>query len=161
MANTYTCIYVHFVFAVKFREALIRPEWKDALHKYITGIVQGNGHKMMIVNSVADHLHMLVGFNTHQSLSELMRLVKGDSSEFVNKNRFTEKKFRWQEGYGAFSVDYHNFDIIVRYILNQEAHHKKKSLREEYVAILSQNKIDFKEEYLFLDISGSNDELIQ
>lgn len=159
MANTYTAVYIHFVFAVKFREAVIRPEWRDALHKYITGIVQGNGHKMMIINSVADHIHMLVGLNINQSIPELMRLVKCDSSEYVNKNRFTETKFRWQEGYGAFSVDYHNYDVIVRYIADQESHHNKKSLRQEYASILRENKIDFNYEYLFRDILGDDDKL--
>ncbi|GAB3922399.1 IS200/IS605 family transposase [Mucilaginibacter myungsuensis] len=103
MPNTYTQIYLHFVFAVKYREAVIKPEWEDRLHRYITGIVQGNGHKLLAVNSASDHTHLLVGFDTRQTIADLMRLVKGDSAEFVNKEKLTIGKFQWQEGYGAFS----------------------------------------------------------
>lgn len=95
MPNTYTQLYIHCVFAVKYRAALIKPEWEERLHKYITGIVQNNGHKMIAINSVTDHMHLLIGLNPKQSISELMRLVKGDSSEFVNKHKLSAVKFQW------------------------------------------------------------------
>ena len=103
MANTYTQIHIQCVMAVKFRQALIQKEWKDRLHQYITGIVQNNGHKMLAINSMPDHLHMFFGFRPNQSLSDLIRMVKGESSEFINKERFIPATFRWQGGYGAFS----------------------------------------------------------
>src|SRR2546423_14646182 len=110
MANTYTQIHIHCVTAVKYRKALIEAEWKERLHRYITGIVQNNGHKMLAINSVADHLHLFAGLNPVQSISEMMRLVKGDSSEFINKEKFTKRKFYWQGGYGAFSNSHSQID---------------------------------------------------
>ncbi len=103
MANTYTQIHVHSIVAVKFRAAVIMPAWKERLHQYITAIVQNNTHKMLAINSMNDHLHLFFGFRPTQSLSDLMRIVKGESSEWINKQRFTPSIFRWQEGYGAFS----------------------------------------------------------
>ena len=103
MSNTYTQIHIQCVMAVKFRASLIDASWKEQLHKYITGIVQNHGHKMIAINSMPDHLHLFIGFRPNQSLSDLMRLVKGESSEWINNKQFTPATFRWQEGYGAFS----------------------------------------------------------
>jgi putative transposase len=102
MPNTYTQLYIHCVFAVKYRQAIIQPKWEDRLQKYITGILQNNGHKLLAINSMPDHLHFFVGLNPKQSISDMMRLTKGDSSEFINKEGFTKRKFYWQDGYGAF-----------------------------------------------------------
>ena len=103
MANTYTQIHLQLVFAVKFRAAVIDSSWKEELYKYMTGIVQEQKHKMIIINGVADHVHLLIGFKPHQSLSELMQDVKGSSSKWINERKLTRSKFNWQEGYGAFS----------------------------------------------------------
>lgn len=151
MANTYTQLYIHFVFAVKYRRAVLHPDWEERLHRYIAAIVQNNGHKMLAINSAYDHLHMFVGLNPTQSISELMRLVKGDSSEFINKERLTASKFQWQEGYGAFSNSRSQIDAVVKYILGQKEHHRKKSFMEEYLSILRDYKVDFDEKYLFKD----------
>lgn len=153
MANTYTKLHIHCVFAVKYRAAVIQPTWEERLHKYITGIVQNNGHKLLAINSVPDHLHMFFGLHPTQSISEIMRLVKGDSSEFVNKNRFTKSKFYWQEGYGAFSNSHSQIDRVVKYILNQKKHHQKKTFREEYLKMLKDNQVDFDEKYIFKELS--------
>jgi putative transposase len=152
MPNTYTQLHIHFVFAVKYRKAIITNEWEDRLHKYITGIVQGNGHKMLAINSTEDHIHIFIGLNPKQSISEIMRLVKGDSSEFVNKEKFTERKFQWQEGYGAFSNSHSQIDAVVKYILNQKTHHAKTSFKEEYLKILKDNNIEYDEKYIFYDL---------
>ncbi|TCD08376.1 IS200/IS605 family transposase [Pedobacter frigidisoli] len=152
MPNTYTRLHIHFVFAVKYRKSIILSDWEDSLHKYITGIVQNNEHKMLAINSMPDHLHMFVGLNPKQSISDLMRLVKGDSSEFVNTQGFTNQKFQWQEGYGAFSNSYSQIDAVVKYILNQKEHHKKKDFKTEYISILRDNKIDYDDKYLFKDL---------
>ncbi|PWS29517.1 IS200/IS605 family transposase [Pedobacter yonginense] len=152
MPNTYTRLHIHLVFAVKYRKSVILADWEDRLHQYITGIVQNNGHKMLAINSVPDHLHMFIGLNPNQSISDLMRLVKGDSSEFVNAQGFTKHKFRWQEGYGAFSNSHSQIDAVVRYILNQKQHHKKKNFKTEYLAILRDNKIKYDEKYVFKDL---------
>jgi putative transposase len=119
MANTYTQLYIHFVFAVKYRVALLNEKWDERLRLYITATTQNNGHKMLAINNMPDHLHMFIGLNPAQSLSELMRLVKGDSSEWINKQNLTSAKFQWQEGYGAFSYSKSQIDKVVKYILNQ------------------------------------------
>ena len=152
MPNTYTQLYVHFVFAVKYRTAVIQSEWEEYLHRYITGIVQNNGHKLIVINSVPDHLHLFAGLNPKQSISELMQLVKGDSSEFVNKKGFTKKKFYWQEGYGAFSNSRSQLDAVNKYILNQKEHHKKKTFREEYISMLKDYEVDYDEKYIFKEL---------
>lgn len=152
MANSYTQLYIHFVFAVKHRQASIADEWEDRLQKYITGIVQGNGHKLLAINNMPDHLHLFVGLNPKQSISELMKLVKGDSSEFINKEGFTQRKFQWQDGYGAFSNSRSQIDGVVKYILNQKEHHSKKTFREEYLEILKDYAVDYDEKYIFQDL---------
>jgi len=126
MSNTYTQLYIHFVFAVKYRKAVIQEEWEGRLQKYITGTVQHNGHKLLAINNMPDHLHLFIGLNPKQSISDLMRLVKGDSSEFINQEKFTQRKFQWQDGYGAFSNSRSQIDGVVKYILNQKIHHSKK-----------------------------------
>ncbi len=88
MANTYTQIHIQCVFAVKFRQSVIQSVWKDRLHQYIIGIVRNNGHKVISINSMPDHLHLFFGFRPDQSLSDLMRMVKGESSEWINKEKF-------------------------------------------------------------------------
>jgi len=130
MPNTYTQLYIHCVFAVKYRASVIQPHWEDKLHKYITGITQNNGHKMLAINSVPDHLHMFVGLNLSQSISDMMRLVKGGSAEFVNKEKLAPARFQWQDGYGAFSNTRSQIDKVVKYILLQKEHHHKKTFRE-------------------------------
>ncbi len=152
MPNTYTQLHVHFVFAVKFRAAVIHPDWEERLHKYITGIVQNNGHKMLAINSANDHLHLFAGINPKQSISELMRLTKGDSSEFINLHKFTKRKFQWQNGYGAFSNSHSQIDGVVKYILNQKIYHKKKPFKDEYRKMLNDYGIEYDEKYIFHEL---------
>jgi len=152
MPNTYTQLYIHFVFAVKYRQATIQEEWEGRLQKYITGVVQNNGHKLLAINTMPDHLHLFIGLNPKQSISELMRQVKGDSSEFVNKEKFTKRKFYWQDGYGAFSNSRSQIDGVVKYILNQKEHHATKTFREEYLDILKDYAVEYDEKYIFHDL---------
>ena len=149
MSNTYTQIHIQCVAAVKYRKAQIAVEWKDELHKYITGIVQNNGHKMLSINSMPDHLHFFFGFRPDQSLSDLMRLVKGDSSEWVNNKKFSKSPFRWQTGYGAFSYSKSQIPMIATYIQNQEKHHRKKTFLEEYQEMLDEFEIEYDPRYIF------------
>lgn len=149
MSNTYTQLYVHCVFAVKFRSGLLQPEWDGRLRAYITAIVQNNGHKMLAINNVADHLHMLVGLNPKQSISDMLRLVKGDSSEWINSERLVPGKFQWQEGFGAFSHSKSQIDAVVKYIQGQVEHHKKVGFIDEYKKMLSDFSVDFDEKYIF------------
>src|SRR5476649_759043 len=103
MPNTYTQLYIHFVFAVKYRASLIQQTWDERLRQYIIAITQNHGHKVLAINNMPDHLHMFVGLNPNQSISDLMRTVKKESSEWVNDSKLMPHKFQWQEGYGAFS----------------------------------------------------------
>lgn len=149
MPNTYTQLYIHFVFAVKYRAALLNNSWDDRLRLYIAAITQNNGHKLLAINNMPDHLHMLIGVNPSQSISDLIRLVKGDSSEWINKEKLTPYKFQWQEGYGAFSHSKSQVDKVVKYILNQQEHHKKSTFLDEYRQMLNSFDIAFDERYIF------------
>lgn len=149
MANTYTQIFIQFVFAPKFRASLIHPSWEDELYKYITGIVQNNKHKMLAINGMPDHLHFLIGFHTTQSISDLIQDVKANSSKWINENNFVKTRFEWQEGYGAFSYSKSQLDRVVKYILNQKEHHKKTTFTNEYKAFLEKFEIQYDEKYIF------------
>lgn len=149
MANTYTQIHIQCVMAVKYRASLIQPDWKEQLHKYITGTVQNYGHKMLAINAVPDHLHMFFGFRPNQSLSDLMRIVKSESSKWINDKQFTPATFNWQEGYGAFSYSRSHVQKVVEYVMNQEEHHRHKTFLEEYEQFLKQFNIDYDERYIF------------
>lgn len=152
MPNTYTQLYIHCVFAAKYRAAVIQPEWQERLHGYITGIVQGNGHKMLAINSMPDHLHMFVGLSPNQSISEMMRLVKGDSSELINKERLAPSKFQWQDGYGAFTNSRSQIDTVIKYVVNQQQHHAKRTFKEEYLDILKDYGVQYEEKYIFKEL---------
>ncbi|MBD1384072.1 IS200/IS605 family transposase [Mucilaginibacter rigui] len=149
MPNTYTQLYVHIVFAVKNRAALLSINWDERLRLYITATVQNNGHKMLCINNMPDHAHMFIGLNPSQSLSNLMRFVKGDSSEWINKEKLTPFKFQWQEGYGAFTYSKSQIDKVVNYINNQQEHHKKITFLDEYRQLLTSFDIVFDERYIF------------
>jgi len=149
MANTYTQIHIQCIFAAKFRHAVIQPTWKERLHQYITGIVQNNGHKMISINSMPDHLHMFFGFRPNQSLSDLMKIVKSESSEWINCEKFNPSTFRWQEGYGAFSYSRSQIKPVALYIENQEQHHHKKTFLEEYEDFLKKFQIEYDKRYIF------------
>lgn len=150
MPNVYSQIYIQFIFAVKGRANLIRPDKRESVQKYITGIVQNKGQKILSIFANPDHIHILVGLNKLDvSLSELVRDIKSDSSTMINKENWFKGKFHWQEGYGAFSYSKSQIDKVVKYITNQEEHHKKQSFKEEYIGILKKYKIEFENQYLF------------
>ena len=149
MANTYTQIHIQCVMAVKFRDAIIEPAWKERLHQYITGIIQNYDHKMLSINSMPDHLHMFFGFRPIQSLSHLMMLVKGESSEWINDQKLTPFVFRWQEGFGGFSYARSQIKAVARYIESQEQHHKKRTFLQEYKSMLEKFDIEYDERYIF------------
>jgi len=149
MANTYSQVYLQFVFAVKGRQSIIPNNCNDELQKYITGIVQNRNQKMLAINNVSDHLHMLVGFGTTMAISDLMEEVKAISSKFINDKKWVHGKFEWQRGYGVFSYSRSQIDYVIRYILNQQEHHKKRTFKEEYLDLLKEFEIEYDEKYLF------------
>ena len=152
MANTFTQIYLQFVFAVQDRISLIGTDWKDELYKYITGMVQNNNHKLIAINGIPNHIHVFIGYKTHQLIPDLLQDIKGSSSKWINKKQFIHGKFRWQAGYGAFSYSHSQVDIVVKYITNQEEHLKKKTFQEEYFELLQRFHLEFDEQYILKDI---------
>ncbi len=152
MANTYTKIYIQFVFAVQDRVSLIKPEWKDELYKYMTGIVRNNKHKLIAINGMPNHVHLFVGYNPYQLIPSLLQDIKGFSSKWINKRGFVRGRFSWQEGYGSFSYSNSQINRVVNYIKNQEQHHKKRSFGEEYIQFLKQFNIPYNEKYILKDI---------
>jgi putative transposase len=152
MANTYTQLHIQFVFAVKYRSALISKEWKNELHKYITGIIQQNDHKMLQINSMPDQIHIFIGMRPIQSVSSLMQNVKTESSKWIKDKKFCAVPFAWQEGYGAFSYSKSHVQNVIRYIQNQEVHHKKQTFLEEYRQFLKAFDIEYDEQYIFKEL---------
>lgn len=151
MANTYTQLYFHIVFAVKGRKNQITSQLKEELYKYISGIITNKNQKLMIINGMPNHIHLLIGTKPDCNLSDLVRDIKANSSKWINDNKFVIGKFEWQLGFGVFTVSQLGVKNVIEYIKNQEIHHTKKSFREEYIDFLTTYEIDFKPEYIFID----------
>ncbi len=148
MANVYYQISMQLVFAVKHREALITDNFRETLHKYIGGILVNQKHKPLAINSVHDHIHIFFGMHPCD-IPALIRDLKSDSSTFINQNKFTKFKFGWQEGYGLFSYTLSHRSNVIKYIENQQEHHKKQSFKHEYLKILQKFDIEYNDNYLF------------
>ncbi len=149
MSGTFSQIYIQLVFAVKGRNCLISNLWEEELYKYITGIVRNKEQKMLAINGMPDHVHLFIGMKPSCCLSDLVREIKKSSNDFINEKKFTNFKFQWQEGYGAFSYSHSNLDNVIKYVMNQKEHHKVLSFKEEYIEFLQKFEIEFKDEYLF------------
>jgi putative transposase len=152
MANTFTQLYVHYVFAVQDRLCLINEKWKDNLYRYMSGIIDQQGHKLYVINGTSDHVHILISMNPKQAPSDLMFHLKRSSSSWINQNRLSVGKFSWQEGFGAFSLGKSQLPSKIKYIEEQQVHHKKKSFKEEYLQILIENDIEYDKRYIFKNI---------
>ena len=149
MPGTFSQVYIQVVFAVKGRENLISRSWKDELHKYMAGIIKAKEQKPIIINGMPDHIHAFIGLRPSMPISDIVRDIKNNSSNFINEKKFVNGKFSWQEGYGAFSYGHSQIEKVYSYILNQEEHHKKKTFREEYIGFLKEFEVQFDEKYLF------------
>lgn len=149
MPNTFSQIYLQFVFAVKHRQSLIPAAHKEELHKYITGLVQNRKAKMLAIHCMPDHAHVFVGFKPTILIADFVKEIKVESNEFINDKKWIATKFSWQEGYGVFSYSHSHIDNVVKYVLNQEQHHRKKTFRQEYVDFLQKFEIPFEERFLF------------
>lgn len=152
MANTYTQIHIQAIFAVQNRFSLIDESWKESLYKYISGIIRSQNHKLISINGMPDHVHILFGMRPNQSLSGLMKDIKGSSSTWINEKRIARAHFNWQEGYGAFSYGKSQLPDVIRYIKNQEFHHKTKTFSEEYREFLKKFEVDFDDRFILKDI---------
>lgn len=149
MANTYTQIYVQIVFAVRERDGLIAPEWKEELFKYIAGIIKNRGQKLIAIGGVADHIHILIAISPDIALSNLVRDIKTASGKWINGRRLVRGKFYWQEGFGAFSYSKSQLDDVAKYVLNQEIRHREQSFKHEYIGMLSKFDVDYDERFVF------------
>lgn len=154
MSRTFSQIYIQVVFAVNDRQNLIDKRWKEDLNKYISGIITNKGQKSIIVNGMSDHIHAFIGLKPSMAISDLVRDIKNNSSNFINKNKLVKGKFSWQEGYGAFSYSHSHIKQVYNYILNQEQHHYKKTFKEEYLEFLHKFEVEYDEKYLFEWIKG-------
>ena len=152
MPNTYTQLHIQFVFAVKYRAALIENVWKEKLHKYITGIFQENDHKMLQINSMPDHIHIFIGMRPTQSISSLIQNVKTESNKYIKDEKLCTSPFAWQEGYGAFSYSKSHVQNVIQYIQNQEIHHKKETFLDEYRGFLKAFEIEYDDRYIFREL---------
>ncbi len=149
MANTYTQLYIQIIFAVKGRQNLIPQKHKADVYRYITGVIQKRKHKLLAINGMQDHIHIFLGWHPSQSISDLVNNIKTASTKHIKEQDWMPFAFSWQIGYGAFSYSRSHIDAVVKYILNQEEHHKKRTFREEYLDFLNKFDIPFEEQYLF------------
>ncbi|EAZ81615.1 IS200/IS605 family transposase [Algoriphagus machipongonensis] len=147
--GTFSQIYIQIIFAVKNRNTLISKIWEEELYKYISGIITNKDQKLIAINGMEDHIHILIGMRASCRLSDLVREIKKSSTNWINERGFAQKSFRWQAGFGAFSYTQSSLPNIISYIENQKKHHQKKSFREEYISFLKHYEIKFKDEYLF------------
>lgn len=149
MANTYTQINIHCVFAVQGRENLIMNAFRDDLHQYMHGILKNDGVYPLAVGGWKDHVHIFFELPPDLKISDLIRMLKSTSSKWINDNHLLKSKFNWQSGYGAFSYSKSQRNNVIKYIMNQEVHHKQKSFKEEYLDMLIKNEIKFEDKYIF------------
>jgi putative transposase len=149
MANTYSEVYIQFVFAVQGRRSLIPPCHREELHKFISGIAERLDQKMLAIFAMPDHLHLFAGMTPQLSHSDFMRDIKAGSSKFINDKQWLNTKFNWQSGFGSFSYSKSQIDRVVKYILNQEEHHKKMTFMNEYISLLKKFEVEYNERYLF------------
>lgn len=149
MADSYSKLQIHIVFAVKYRSALIHQSWEEELYKYICGIIQNKGHKLLAINGMPDHIHIFIGLRPTEALSSLVREIKKASTQFINDKGFLKHKFQWQEGYGAFSYAESEVNTVVKYIRNQKQQHATKQFNQEFLEMLLDFDIEYKMEHLF------------
>ena len=159
MSNTFTQIHIQAVFSVQDWNCIIGKFWRGELYQYLTGIIQNNGHKVLAINGMPDHIHVFFGMRPIQSLSDLMKDVKGSSSKWINQKGFVSGRFSWQEGYGGFSYSKSHVDNVIDYIKNQETHHHRRTFIEEYLDFLERFEIPYDDKYIFKPVNYSNEDL--
>lgn len=149
MADSYKKVYLHIVFSVKHRQALLEKTWRHVLFAYISGILNKRGHYSLAVNGYNDHIHLFFDYSCAELIPDLVREIKKSSNQYISDNKFTNHKFEWQNGYAVFSNGFREKDDVIKYILNQEEHHSKRTFKDEYISLLNSYKVEFKNEYIF------------
>jgi putative transposase len=148
MANTFTNLLCHIVFSTKDRIPAIYGEMRERLYEYMGGIVRGEGGVLLEIGGVPDHVHLLTKLKSDMAVAEMVRLVKSNSSKWLNESEASKARFEWQTGYGAFSVSESQMRKVRQYIRNQESHHAKVSFRDELIGLLKKHGIEYDERYL-------------
>ena len=154
MANTYSQLYIHLVFAVKFRGGFIAESWQQELYQYIVGVIENRSHKVYAIGGMKDHIHILVSMSPKQSVSELVEETKRASTLWIKQRHLVDGNFAWQEGYGAFSYGQSQVSNVVNYIRNQKQHHTGKTMKEEYIDFLKIFGIEYDERYVFQSVNA-------
>lgn len=149
MPNTFSQIYIQLVFAVNGRQSLISASFKETLFKYVGGTMRNADQKLIAINGMPDHVHILVGLKPNLAISDLVKDIKVASSRFINDKRLVRGRFSWQEGFGAFSYSQSHLSKVATYIESQERHHARRSFKEEYLSLLKSFQIEHDERYLF------------
>jgi len=159
MAGTFTSLHYHIVFSTKNRLPLIRESYKESLNEYITGIVRSEAKVLksgkrtggiVAIGGMPDHMHILVRWPANRTVSDLVRIVKSKSSGWVSDTHPDAKDFKWQEGYGGFSVSQSGILDVVAYIQNQEQHHARRTFKEEFLALLEKHELDYDPDTIWL-----------
>ncbi len=148
--GSFTCLTYHIVFATKYRKPTIKDDIRERLYEYIGGILSSNKGHSIEIGGVEDHVHILAGMSPSLAVSDVIRDVKASSSNWLTQE-MTVSHFKWQKGFGAFSVSYDRIEAARNYIRNQKEHHKKKTFQEEYIEFLERHDIEYRLEYLFED----------
>ena len=149
MPGTFSQIYIQIVFAVKGKQNFLLPSFEEEVYKYMSGIIKGKEQKPLAINGMQDHIHILIGLKPVMRISDIIRDIKNNSTNFINNKNWLKQKFFWQEGYGAFSYSQSNFGNVIDYIKNQKKHHERFSFKKEYLTLLKKFEIPFEEKYLF------------
>ena len=157
MANTYTQIYMHIVFAVSHREAMISDKWSDELYQYLSGACQNRSHFVHIINGTPDHVHLLIGMHPSESVASLVKELKGQSARWINE-KFHKGKFSWQSGYAAFSYSQSLIPAVKSYIEKQKEHHRRVSFQEELADFFQKFGIEYNPDYMMKGFWNANKE---
>ena len=148
MPATYTNLLFHLVFSTKKRQPLIKPEFQSRLYEYLGGAIRGEGGSLVEIGGIADHVHLLVGLKPTSAVADVMRVIKANSSKWINEEHLLSARFSWQDGYSAFSVSVSQLETVARYIRSQAEHHQRRDFREELMEILRRHRVEFEERYL-------------
>jgi REP element-mobilizing transposase RayT len=149
MSQTLSGIFVHVIFSTKGREPLIVDEVAPRLHAYMGGIVRQEKAVALAVGGRDDHVHLLLSLSPKHAVSDMVRIIKANSSRWLHELSAAHAKFAWQAGYGAFSVSLSNIKAVKRYIGSQREHHQRMSFKEEFVMFLKKHEVEYDERYVF------------
>ena len=149
MPQSFVCLNCHMVFSTKNRAALIQPDWAPRLYDYIGGIVGRKCGRLLSAGGMPDHVHLAVSLDKKVAVADALRLIKTNSSRWVHETFPAMRHFAWQTGYGAFGVSYSDLDRVKQYIANQQEHHRVRTFKEEFLALLKRHQIEYDERYIW------------